>query len=198
MTDQAKPVDDTEPGIVESEVVEAEVVDVPPGAAELGIDLPEDREDAVRVLLGHLSEARKDAADHLDDLRRIAADFDNYRKRNAREQDNLINRAAERVVAELLPVLDTFDAALAVEPTTDSERQLLGGMLGTREQLLKALEGEGLQVIDALGQEFDPELHEPVAGVEGNGSPKVASELRRGYTLNGKLLRASLVILEAE
>ena len=181
----------------EAEAVEVEAVEVPQEAVDLGVDLPEDRDDAVRVLLGHLGSARQDAESHLDDLRRIAADFDNFRKRNAREQATLVNRAAERVVAELLPVLDSFDAAVTVEPATDSERQLLSGMLNTREQLLKALEKEGLEVLPTVGEKFDPEIHEPVGPASGDGVPVVSAELRRGYRLNDKVLRAALVQLEA-
>ena len=198
MTDIEQHEPSRDPDAVEAEIVDGDVVEAAPDASHLGVDLPEDRDDAVRVLLGHLGDARQDAESHLDDLRRIAADFDNYRKRNAREQENLLNRAAERVVIELLPVLDTFDAAVAVEATTDSERQLLAGMLGTREQLLKALEKEGLEVIPAVGATFDPEIHEPVAPAMGDGTPVVSAELRRGYRLNGKVLRATLVTLEAE
>lgn len=179
------------------DVVEAKAVEVPEQAVALGVDLPEDREDAVRVLLGHLGSARQDAESHLDDLRRIAADFDNFRKRNAREQEALTSRAAERVVVELLPALDSFDAAVSVEPTTDSERQLLSGMLSTREQVLKALEREGLEVVPSVGEEFDPEIHEPVGPASGDGVAVVSAELRRGYRLNGKVLRAALVQLEA-
>jgi molecular chaperone GrpE len=181
----------------ETEAVEVEAVEVPQEAVDLGVDLPEDRDDAVRVLLGHLGSARQDAESHLDDLRRIAADFDNFRKRNAREQATLVNRAAERVVAEILPVLDSFDAAVTVEPATDSERQLLSGMLNTREQLLKALEKEGLEVLPTVGEKFDPEIHEPVGPASGEGVPVVSAELRRGYRLNDKVLRAALVQLEA-
>lgn len=178
------------------DVADGEAIEVPQQAFALGVDLPEDRDDAVRVLLGHLGSARQDAESHLDDLRRIAADFDNFRKRNAREHESLVNRAAERVVAELLPVLDSFDAAVSVDPSTDSERQLLSGMLNTREQLLKALEKEGLQLVPTVGEEFDPEVHEPVGPASSDGVAVVSAELRRGYRLNGKVLRAALVQLE--
>ena len=98
-----------------SEIVEAEgVVD----AAALGIDLPEDPEKAIALLLSRLEESRDEATSYLDDLKRVAADFDNYRKRSTREQAATIDRAAERVVTELLPVLDTFDAALPSRRST--------------------------------------------------------------------------------
>lgn len=199
---------ETDPQIVEERtkedppapeaVVDAEIVpsDGAEEAAALGIDLPEDKDEAIAVLLQSLEEARTEAGSYIDDLRRVAADFDNYRKRTAREQSVILDRAAERVVRELLPVLDTFDAAVAVDPSTDPERQLLSGLLNTRQQLLKALEKEGLAVIETVGAEFDPEVHEPVGAPEGQGTLVVAQELRRGYTLNSKLLRAALVLLE--
>jgi len=137
---------------LEPEVVIGEIVE----ATAPGIDLPEDRDEAIKHLLSLLSEAREEATSYLDDLRRVAADFDNFRKRALREQSATLDRAAERVVRELLPVLDSFDAALAVEPVTDGERRILSGMIGTREQLLKALEQEGLEVILTIGERFDP------------------------------------------
>lgn len=178
----------------EGEIVQTE------GATEalnLGIDLPDDHEQAIALLLSKLEESRNEATSYLDDLKRVAADFDNYRKRTSREQGALVDRAAERVVSELMPVLDSFDAAVATEPVTDSERQLFAGMLGTREQLLKALEAEGLEVIPSIGEPFDPEVHEPAGAPAGNGRLTVATELRRGYMLRGRLLRAALVVLES-
>ena len=136
------------------------------------------------------------AASYLDDLQRVAADFDNYRKRTIRDQASTHHRATEQVVKGLLPVLDTFDAALDTEPQTDGERQMYAGMLNTREQLLKALESEGLEVIPTFDEIFNPEIHEPVGAPAGSGELAVSQELRRGYLLNGKVVRAALVVLE--
>jgi len=179
----------------EPEVVVGEIVE---SSGRPAIDLPEDKDEAIKLLLSRLDEARGEATSYLDDLRRVAADFDNFRKRALREQSATVDRAAERVVKGLLPVLDSFDAALATEARTDAERRLLSGMIGTREQLLKALEQEGLEVIPTIGEPFDPEIHEPVGAPEGNGPFGVAEELRRGYRLGGKVLRPALVSLESE
>ena len=181
------------------ETVEAELIepDVPVDAAALGIDLPEDPAEAVSVLLAHLEEARDEASRYLDDLRRVAADFDNYRKRTTREQAATLDRAAERVVRELLPVLDTFDAALATPAETDMERQMLSGMINTREQLLAALEKEGLEVVPTVGEPFDPEIHEPVGAPGDTNDLVVSSEFRRGYRLGDRVLRPAMVMLEA-
>ncbi len=181
------------------EVVEAEVVLAggATDAAALGIDLPEDKTEAIELLLGRLEESRDEATRYLDDLKRVAADFDNYRKRTTRESAQIVDRAAERVVRELMPVLDSFDAAINTEPTTDGERQLLSGMINTREQLLKSLEGEGLEVIPTIDEPFDPEVHEAVSA-GGDGSEfVVTAELRRGYRLKDRVLRPAMVILEA-
>ncbi len=164
----------------------------------LGLELPDSPEEAIALLLSELSMARTEATTYLDDLRRVAADFDNYRKRTMREQGAMLERATEKVVAGLLPVLDTFDAALGTEPATDGERQLYSGMINTREQLLKALADVGLEVIPTIGEEFNPEIHEPTGAPGGTGEFVVSDELRRGYRLNGKVLRAALVALEAK
>jgi molecular chaperone GrpE len=132
----------------------------------------------------------------LDDLKRVAADFDNYRKRTLREQGTVLDRAAERVIQKLLPALDSFDAAVNTTVESEAGQQLLSGMLGTREQLLTALSEEGLRVVPTVGETFDPEMHEPVGAPAGDGELIVSGELRRGYQLNGRLIRAALVTLE--
>jgi molecular chaperone GrpE len=191
------------------EIVEAEVVEPgegtgrpgkpAPDAAALGLELPEDRDQALALLLREVDQARNEATSYLDDLRRVAADFDNFRKRALREQQTTVDRAAERVVRACLPVLDSLDAALAIEAQTETERNLLGGMLGTRTLLLDILGKEGLEVVPTWGEPFDPEMHEAVvAPAGGEGSLVVAQELRRGYRLKGKVLRAALVSLEYE
>jgi molecular chaperone GrpE len=186
--------------------VDAEVVDeggaaraAPPvlSADALGLDLPRNPDDAIQVLLGAVHDARAEAGTYLDDLRRVAADFDNYRKRAVRDQQTIVDRAAERVLSAMLPVLDSFDAALAIEASTETEEQLLRGMRSTHSQLMDVLGREGLESIPSLGEPFDPEIHEAVMTSGGDGQLVVADELRRGYRLRGRVLRAALVALEA-
>jgi molecular chaperone GrpE len=171
-------------------------VEAAPDPHSLGIELPDDHEEAVNLLLSELLAARTEASSYLDDLRRVAADFDNYRKRSIRESAGMLDRATEKVVRGVMPVLDSFDSALVTEPQTDTERLLYSGMLKTREQLLKALQDEGLEVIPTIGEAFDPTVHEPAGAPAGSGELVVTDELRRGYRLNGKVLRAALVVVE--
>ena len=188
--------------------------------ADLALSLPADPAEARDVLLQQLKLARADAQTYLDDLRqvsadfeefraqavpsddaqkylddlqRVAADFDNYRKRIQREMAENIERASQRVVSGLLPVLDSFDLAVDHEPATKSETQLLGGVAGTRQQLLDALAAEGLSIIPTVGEVFDPEVHEAVTMQGSPDHPVVVGEIRRGYALHGRVLRAAMV-----
>jgi molecular chaperone GrpE len=189
-------------------------------AEELTLMLPDDPVAARDLLLEELSVARTDARtyledlqkvtadfdafranavpqdeaqEYLDDLRRVAADFDNFRKRTQREMAENVERASQRVVIGLLPVLDSFDLAVAHEPDSESEANLLGGVSSTRQQLLDALAGEGLEAIPTVGEPFDPEVHEAVTMDGTPEHPVVVDEMRRGYTLRGRVIRAALV-----
>ena len=171
--------------IVETEPIEETPTAEAPTAESLGLDLPDDPAAALPIVLSALAEARSEADSYLHDLRRVAADFDNYRKRAQRELSAVVERAAERVVRELLPVLDSFDAALAaVEPKTENEEMLLAGMRSIHAQLLDALAKEGLERIPTWDEPFNPEIHEALMREgEGNGPLRVYQELRAGYTL---------------
>ncbi|MGA7096938.1 MAG: nucleotide exchange factor GrpE [Acidimicrobiia bacterium] len=183
---------DQQPDIVDAEIMEVTGVE----SHGTRLELPEDKDEAIEFLRSELETAQAEATSYLDDLRRVAADFDNYRKRTNREQAMITDRAAERVVRELMPVLDSFDAALNATPATDAERSLLSGMINTREQLLTALEREGLQVVPSIGEPFDPEIHEPVGAPAGKTDLVVSDELRRGYKLRDRVLRPAMVMLE--
>jgi molecular chaperone GrpE len=169
-----------------------------PTAEELGIELPADPVDATRLLLRELAEARQEAGEYLETLQRIAADFENFRKRVERDHAENVRRASQRVLEAILPALDSFDAALGYDAQTEAEKKLLDGMRSTHGQLLEILEREGFAPVPAVGAVFDPAVHEAVAGPSeaGDGDLVVASELRRGYVMQGRVIRPSLVTVE--
>jgi len=184
------------------EVVAAEVVDhptdLPVTAEDLGVDLPEDHDEAVEVLLEALATTRRASDAYLDDLQRVAAEFENYRKRSARERDEIVERSTQRLVAALLPVLDSLGQAAGHEPETPGEEQVLSGVRGVQQQLLDVLAGEGLEAIPAEGRSFDPTVHEAVGGSIGDDLV-VSAEVRRGYLLKGRVIRPAMVLVsEAE
>lgn len=182
------------------EGVSAEIAvepEVEPAAHDLGLELPADPAAAEALLLRELAESRMEAGETLESLQRLAAEFDNYRRRVERDYSENVERASQRVIESLLPSLDALDAALAFEPQTPSEEKILDGMRSTRTQLLETLAKDGLEPIPAVGEIFDPKVHEAVSGAQGGeGELIVNSDLRRGYTMHGRVIRPSLVTVD--
>ena len=180
------------------EVVEAVLEEVAADQAG-GIELPEDPDEALAFLINELLAAREAAGQAEDRWKRSVAEFDNYRKRTARVQQESIARASQRVMLQLLPVLDSLDAAVGMEGADgSSDGGLRQGMSSTRELLLSTLAREGLEPIEAHGAAFDPTLHEAAQMAEGTGTMVVTAELRRGYLLKGMVVRPSLVAVGYE
>jgi molecular chaperone GrpE len=134
------------------------------------------------------------AAEYRDNLLRERADFINYKRRVESERAELVPRANAALLAKILPVIDDFDLALANVPPEARETKWVEGILLIQRKLLKLLEGEGVAPIEALGQPFDPNLHEAIIMDEGAAEPHVVlAELRRGYTLRDRVLRPTMV-----
>ena len=125
---------------------------------------------------------------------RLMAEFQNYKKRVAKEKSDIHSYANEKIVTELLEVLDNFERALASDNSTDVEGYAQGMKL-IFDQLLGVLTKSGLVEVKALGEEFDPNMHNAVmtADSEEYDSNKVCNVLQKGYTLNGKVIRPSMV-----
>lgn len=111
-----------------------------------------------------------------------------------RERDEIVMRSTQALVRELLPVLDSFDGALAAAA---GDERLLAGLRSTHQLLVDVLAREGLEPIAALGTPFDPAVHEAVSG-GGTGHLVVTAEMRRGYLLGGRVLRPSLVAVATD
>jgi len=157
-------------------------------------------EAAVEADLSQLTQLEGERADLLDTLRRVQADFENYRKRMLREQTALVERATERLVEDLLPVLDSFDGALGslAAPDSPEAEKVRDGVVGIRTQLVSVLERAGLEPIDATGAAFDPNEHEAVLQDDGDGEPHVGEVMRTGYRLKGRVLRPAMVRVTRE
>ncbi len=142
-----------------------------------------------------LDTLRADADQSRDLYLRTLADFDNYRKRQREETLRQMNIVREDLVGKLLPVVDNFQRAIESAEAGHSYDALVEGVTLTLRQLMELLEKEGLAPIEAVGRQFDPELHEAVMSVETDEYPEntIVEEFERGYTLNGKVLRPSRV-----
>jgi molecular chaperone GrpE len=139
------------------------------------------------------SDAERERDEYLDALQRLQAEFENYRKRVAKSSEDAATRAAGGIVATLLPVLDAYDLALAHFEESDSDEA--AALVQARGLLLETLRKEGLERIDAVGVGFDPQVHDAVVHVEGDGEgDQVIDEvLRAGYLWKGAVLRPAMV-----
>lgn len=136
--------------------------------------------------------AAKQASDDAEaKLLRMQADFDNYRRRQRQESEEQTKRAAAGLTESLLPVLDNFERAVAAMADSPDRE----GVAMIAKQLLQVLENAGLAEIEAQGAEFDPNFHQAVmrSEVEEADKGKVLMVLQKGYTFQGKLLRAAMV-----
>ena len=137
-------------------------------------------------------EAERD--EHLNDLKRVAAEFENYRKRVARDQESLVARAHERLVKELLPVLDDLERALAAAEQHE-EAKLEEGVRLVQRELAAALEREGLAEIETNGH-FDPHVHEALLSQPSEADEgSVLEVVQKGYTLGDRVLRPARVVV---
>lgn len=142
-----------------------------------------------------LKEANQTIADLEDRVLRMTADFDNYRKRATREKEEARQFASQSLLEELLPVLDNFEMAL--EAARDADAAVRDGVEMILGQLKGVLNKNGVEEINALGQVFDPALHEAVSQEETTEAAEgtVVKQLRGGYRLHDRLVRPASVIV---
>ncbi len=130
-----------------------------------------------------------------DNYLRTLADFQNFKRRGDEAQKRLRQEANERLIKELLPILDDFDLALDAAAKAESYDQLIGGVSAILRKFQGTLSKEGVEPIPSLGEHFNTEVHEAVMLDEESEEPDetVTAELRKGYTLHGRVIRPSLV-----
>lgn len=147
----------------------------------------------VDTLRAMLIQERARAEDLFGKLARMQADFENYKRRSARDREDIYKYASEGLLMQLLPVLDNFDRALASKG--EAPVRVIEGIEMIYRQFGELLEREGLNVVPALGEVFDPTRHEAVMQEEASGQPEntVTAELRKGYSLKGKVIRPAMV-----
>ncbi|MFL5924229.1 MAG: nucleotide exchange factor GrpE [Gaiellaceae bacterium] len=158
--------------------------------------MTEERAQAEPTLEEQVAALEAERDEHLNDLKRVAAEFENYRKRVLRDQESLVARAHERLVKELLPVLDDLERALAAAEE-HQEAKLEEGVRLVHQELKAALDREGLTEIETNGH-FDPHVHEallsqPSEAEEGS----VIEVVQKGYTLGDRVVRPARVVVAA-
>jgi len=132
-----------------------------------------------------------------DRLLRLQADFDNFRKRTLRDREDTTRRAAERLLQDMLPIVDHFELGLEAARQHHIKHNVIDGFEGILKQFQTNLEKAGVTPIETKGQSFDPNCHECVAHIPSEEHPDgiIIEETRKGYKLGTYLLRASQVIV---
>jgi len=126
---------------------------------------------------------------------RAQADFDNFRRRTQREKEELSQYASMKLIEQLLPVLDNFERALLTAAGGDAKDSFHVGMEMIHRQLFQVLESEGVRKMEAVGEPFDPELHQAVMREESEQHEEgiVLEAIQTGYWLKDKVLRPAMV-----
>ncbi|MGM7721063.1 nucleotide exchange factor GrpE [Metabacillus sp. Hm71] len=165
------------------EVVEADDVIV-----EDRTEASDEYEQKIAELQAKLDEAE-------NKLLRSQADFENYKRRSRLDLEAAQKYRAQSLVSEIIPALDNFERALQIEADNDQTKSLLQGMNMVYNQLVQALKNEGVEAINAVGEQFDPHIHQAVMQVEDEKyeSNTVVEELQKGYKLKDRVIRPAMV-----
>lgn len=185
-----------EPEDVKVESVQSEAEPEDEGAAEAEAETEAGQNETGQKEAAPEEEAKNDASKDdetwSEKYTRLMADFQNFRKRTDKEKADVYSFANEKIMTDLLAVLDNFERALDSECKDEAYAE---GMKMIFKQLQDILTASGLEVIDAVGQDFDPNFHHAVLtdNNEDFDSGKVTEVLQKGYKLNGKVIRPSMV-----
>lgn len=142
-----------------------------------------------------VADAERRAAEAQEQLLRVRADYDNSKRRLEREKLEAIKYANERLLAEILPIVDNLDRAMSSIAEGHDPEKVKQGLKLAQAEIHQILVSHGVDVVKAEGEGFDPQRHEAVAMVERDDleDGTVIEEIQRGYTLNGRLIRPSRV-----
>ena len=143
-----------------------------------------------------VEQLKEQLADQKNRLLRSLADFDNYKKRAAVEKEQFVRYANETIVAELLPVVDGFSRAMGAANKMQAGEEMTKGLALIKKQLEDVLKKHGVAEIEALGKPYDANVHEAILQKEHDGPEgMVIEEAQKGYTLHGRVIRPSMVIV---
>lgn len=151
--------------------------------------------DEVDTLKKELEEKDKLIKEYLSRLQYLQADFENYKKRSLKEKEDYIKLANELLITQILDILDNFERAIESAKQTTNKEPIIQGIEMIYNQLLNVLKNEGLEVIKAIGEPFDPYKHEAMMLVSSNDykDNTIIEELQKGYMLHSEVIRPSKV-----
>ncbi len=151
----------------------------------------------VESLQKQLEGLRKEKDDIFAKLQRVAADYDNYQKRSTKQTTEAVAHETEKIIKALLPVMDDFERVLVNAQCSENADAVIKGIGIVYEHLKGVLRLEGVEQIDAAGEKFDPARHQALTqrAEQDKENGIVLEELQKGYKLNGRVIRASRVVI---
>jgi len=150
------------------------------------------------VRLGEqIAELQKEKEELFAQLQRVSADYANYQKRAPKQIADMVAYEKEKIIRTLLPALDNFEHTLQNAESAEEVESFARGVKIVYDQMLDILKSHGVEVIEAVGEKFDPALHQAMMQREeaDKGEGAVLEEFQKGYTLNGRVIRPSKVIV---
>lgn len=172
-------------------------------AAEETVEEAEEAAGEAEASKGFFKKGKKDKKDKKDEMieelndrvKRQMAEFDNFRKRTEKEKTQMFETGAKNIIERILPVVDNFERGLAAIPEEDKGNAFAEGMEKIYKQMITVLEEAGVTVIEAVGQEFDPNLHNAVMHIDDEevGENIVVEEFQKGYRYRDSVVRHSMV-----
>lgn len=141
-----------------------------------------------------LKKTKQELEETTDRLKRIMAEFENFKKRNSKERETLYNSLVSDIVASFLPVQDNLQKAISVKTEDENLKQ---GIELVVKQISDIFKKFGVEEIETVGKEFDPEVHEAVTSVQDEtlGEKIVKEEFRKGYKIGSKIIRHAMVVV---
>lgn len=179
---------------VEKETVADEKVVEPEQLDEQDIEAS-DEDDRVEA---KLTASDEKAQEYYDRLLRVSAEFDNYKKRTSREMQDVVRYANEKLIKELLTVVDNLERAIeSVQKEDDQDDPVLQGVRLTLSEVEKILNRHHVEPVKALGEPFDPNFHQAMMQEESEDQPAntVIREMQKGYVLHDRLIRPAMVVV---
>jgi len=166
---------------VETEVVEQE-------------ESPSNKDEELETYNEEVENLQKEKEELYQRFLRAQAEFDNFKKRSIKERESAAKYKSQDLATELLPAIDNFERALQVE-VDESNKGLLEGISMVYRQLIDALKSQGIEAIESVGKEFDPNIHQAVMQVEDESmdSNVVVEELQKGYLIKDRVIRPAMV-----
>ena len=147
-------------------------------------------------------QSKKEEIDYKARYFYVAAEMDNYRKRMEREKENLLKYGNERVLSDLLQVVDNFERTIDMLKNDPDQKikNIVFGLDMVRKQFIDTVSKHGLTPVESIGKEFDPNFHEAMAQEyeEGKKPNEVIKEFQKGYILNGRLVRPAKVVVASD